>query len=82
MDLSDAIRLKINNLIKENNINASTLSSLAGISRSTLSKFLSGERNLIRLDMIALICKALHITLGDFFNDDLFKDIDIKQITK
>ena len=61
MDLSTAIRMRINNLIIERNINVSKLSTLAGISRSTLSKFLSGKRKIIRLDMIEYICEGLDI---------------------
>ena len=44
VDLSQAVRTRINNLITERNINVSRLSTMAGISRSTLSKFLAGKR--------------------------------------
>lgn len=79
MDLSEAMRIRINNLIKERNLNISKLCTLAGISRSTLSKFLSGHRKIIRLDMIEYICEALNIKLKDFFDDELFDNIDIKE---
>lgn len=79
MDLSEAIRIRINNLIKERNISISKLSTLAGISRSTLSKFLTGKRKLLRIDMIEFICEALEIKLTDFFNDPIFNNIDIKE---
>ena len=78
MDLSKAIRIRITNLIKERNISVSKLSTLAGISRSTLSKFLSGKRKLIRLDMIEYICEGLEIKLKDFFDDKVFDNIEIK----
>jgi len=47
MDLSEAVRIRIHNLINERNLNVSKLCTLAGISRSTLSKFLSGHRKLL-----------------------------------
>ena len=78
MDLSQAIRIRILNLINERNINVSKLSTLAGISRSTLSKFLSGKRKIIRLDMIEYICEGLNIKLKDFFDDVIFDDVEIK----
>ncbi len=78
MDLSQAIRIRINNLINENSLNVSQLSTLAGISRSTLSKFLSGKRKYIRIDIIEYICEALKMKLVDFFNDDVFDNINIK----
>ena len=78
MDLSTAIRMRINNLIIERNINVSKLSTLAGISRSTLSKFLSGKRKIIRLDMIEYICEGLDIKLKEFFDDEIFNNIEMK----
>ena len=77
MDLSQAVRIRINNLIDERNLNVSKLSTLAGISRSTLSKFLAGKRKIIRLDMIEYICEALNMKLKDFFNDSIFDNIEI-----
>ena len=79
MDLSQAIRLRINNLIKERNLNVSKLSTLAGISRATLSKFLSGQRKYLRIDIIEFICEGLDIKLKDFFNDAIFDNIEIKE---
>ena len=65
MDLSQAIRIRIKNLIEERNLNISKLSTLAGISRSTLSKFMSGQRKIIRLDMVEYICEGLNIKLKE-----------------
>lgn len=78
MDLSQAIRIRITNLIKERNINVSKLSTMAGISRSTLSKFLSGKRKIIRLDIIEYICEGLNMKLKDFFNDPVFDNIEME----
>lgn len=78
MDLSKAIRIRITNLIEERNISISKLSTLAGISRSTLSKFMSGQRKIIRFDMIEYICEGLGIKLKDFFNDEVFDNIEME----
>ena len=79
MELSEAIRIRINNLIEERNLNVSKLSTLAGISRATLSKFLSGQRKYLRIDIIEFICEGLEIKLKDFFNDAIFDNIEIKE---
>lgn len=79
MDLSEAIRTRINNLINERNLNVSQLCTLAGISRSTLSKFLAGRRKIIRLDIIEYICEGLNIKLKDFFDDEVFDNIEVKE---
>lgn len=78
MDLFEAIKIRIKNLMIERNLTASKLSSLAGISRSTLSKFMSGKRKSLELKTIEFICEGLDINLKDFFNDSLFDNIDIK----
>ena len=77
LDLSQAIRIRIKNLIDERNLNISKLSTLAGISRSTLSKFMSGQRKIIRLDMVEYICEGLNIKLKEFFDDKIFDNIDM-----
>lgn len=78
VDLSQAVRIRITNLIEERNINVSKLSTMAGISRSTLSKFLAGKRKIIRLDMIEYICEGLNMKLKDFFNDAIFDNIEME----
>ena len=75
MKLSSAIKQRILNLISEREITVSKLSTLAGISRSTLSKFLSGKRKYLHIEIIECICEALNITLKDFFDDPLFNDV-------
>lgn len=78
MDLSKAVRIRIANLIEEKNLNVSKLSTMAGISRATLSKFLSGQRKYLRIDIIEYICEGLDIKLKDFFNDPVFDNIEME----
>jgi len=78
VDLSQAIRIRITNLIEERNLNVSKLSTMAGISRATLSKFLSGQRTYLRIDIIEYICEGLNIKLKDFFNDPIFDSIEME----
>ena len=78
MDLSQAIRIRITNLIEERNLNVSKLSTMAGISRATLSKFLSGQRKYLRIDIIEFICEGLDMELKDFFDDKIFDNIEME----
>lgn len=78
MDLSQAVRIRITKLIKERNLNVSKLSTMAGISRATLSKFLSGQRMYLRIDIIEYICEGLNIKLKEFFDDKIFDNIEMK----
>ena len=78
MELSEAVRIRLNNLLKQYNLNVSQLSTKAGISRSTLSKLLSGKRKYIRLDIVEYICEALNMKLSDFFADPILDNINIQ----
>ena len=78
MDLSQAIRIRITNLIEERNLNVSKLSTMAGISRATLSKFLSVQRKYLRIDIVEYICEGLNMKLKDFFNDEIFDNIEME----
>ena len=78
MDLSQAIRIRITNLIEERNFNVSKLSTMSGITRATLSKFLSGQRKFLRIDIIEYICEGLNMKLKEFFDDKIFDNIEIE----
>lgn len=78
MELSQAIRIRITNLIKERNLNVSKLSTMAGISRATLSKFLSGQRKYLRIDIIEYVCEGLNMKLKEFFDDEIFDNIEME----
>lgn len=77
MYLSSAIKERIINLMKINNINSNKLALSSGINRSTISKFLRGDNKSIKIETITLICQSLNITLKDFFDDKVFDDVEI-----
>lgn len=76
MQLSDAIRKRIKNLLKINNMNIWKLYKATGVSASTLSYFMSGKRELINLKTLLHICEGFGITLKEFFDDPLFIDVE------
>lgn len=76
MQLSDAIRKRITNLLKNNNMNIWKLYKATGVSASTLSYFMSGKRELINLKTLLHICEGFGISLKDFFDDPLFIDVE------
>ena len=67
--------LKIGMVLNEekNNMNIWALCKASGIPCSTISTFMSGKTELIKLDTLLHICEGFNITLGDFFSDELFK---------
>ena len=77
MYLSDAIRIRLKNLIKENNTNGNQLALIAGFNRSNINKFLRKQNKSIKIETISLICQALNIGLKDFFDDKVFDDVEV-----
>ena len=79
MQLSDAIRKRIRNLMEVNGIKSvNAVAKLAGVS-NTLNDFMSNKNNLIRLDILLHICEAFNIQLFQFFNDPVFKDVQYEK---
>ena len=72
MKLSDAIRKRIKFYLKEKNMNVWKLCKMSGIPCSTISTFMSGKTELIKLDTLLHICEWFGITLGEFFTEPMF----------
>lgn len=72
MQLSDAIRKRIKNYLKIKNMKIWDLCKTTGIPCSTISTFMSGKTELIKLDTLLHICEGFNITLGEFFTDSIF----------
>ena len=72
MKLSDAIRKRIKFYLKEKKMNVWTLCKMSGIPCSTISTFMSGKTELIKLDTILHICEGFNIKLGEFFTEPMF----------
>ena len=58
--------------LKEKNMNVWKLCKMSGIPCSTISTFMSGKTELIKLDTLLHICEGFGITLGEFFTDSIF----------
>ena len=72
MKLSDAIRKRIKFYLKEKNMNVWKLCKMSGIPCSTISTFMSGKTELIKLDTLLHICEGFNTTLGEFFTEPMF----------
>lgn len=77
MKVTDAITKRILNLCKERNITINKLGTISGVEPSTITSIFYGKSKNPGIVTIKLICDGLEITLFDFFNDELFKTIDL-----
>ena len=76
MSIGEATRLRIQELCRENNITLNKLSTICGITQSTLNNIISGRNNSATVSTIKKICDGLEITIQDFFNAEIFKDLE------
>lgn len=76
MNVGAAVRLRIVELCHERNITVNKLSTLCGITQSTLSNIIGGRNNSTTVSTIKKICDGLEISLVDFFQSDLFYNLE------
>lgn len=78
MTISEAVSKRILNLCNNYNISINKLATISYLTQSTIQSLINGDSNNPKLLTITRICYGLNISLSDFFDDDLFKNLDIK----
>jgi len=76
MTISEATQKRIIELCKERNITINKLATLSGITQSTLNNIIKGNSKTPTLQTIVYLCAGFNIELIEFFNSNLFKDLD------
>ena len=76
MNIGEASKNRILELCKENNISINKLSTMSGITQSTLNNIVSGRNNSPTVSTIKKICDGLEITIFDFFNTEDFLNLE------
>lgn len=76
MVVSEAINLRIKELLEEHNLSVYKLSYRAGISNSIISDFKRGKVKEPTISSIIHICEGFDIELKDFFDSPYFKDVE------
>ncbi|MCL2605605.1 MAG: helix-turn-helix domain-containing protein [Defluviitaleaceae bacterium] len=72
----EAVRQRIINLCKENGITINKLATKSGVTQSTLNNIINVGSNNPTVSTVAKLCDGLNITLRDFFNDDIFIEVE------
>ncbi len=73
---SEAINLRITELLKERNISVYKLSYLASISNSIISDFRRGKVKEPSISSLIHICEGFDISLKEFFDSPYFTDVE------
>lgn len=76
MNIGEATRLRIKELCLKNNITVNKLSTISGITQSTLNNIISSRNNSTTISTIKKICDGLEISVQDFFNSPLFENLE------
>ncbi len=76
MNAGEATRLRIKELCREKNITVNKLSTVCGITQSTLNNIISGRNNSTTISTIKKICDGLDISIQEFFNSELFLNLE------
>lgn len=76
MNIGCAVKLRIIELCDENKITVNKLSTLCGITQSTLNNIVSGRNNSTTVSTVKKICDGLNISIAEFFNSELFYNLE------
>ncbi len=76
MTIGEAIRQRIIELCQEHDISINKLSSMSGVTQSTVNNIVSGRNNSTTVSTIKKLCDGLGITIHEFFNSELFEALE------
>ena len=78
MNVSKAVAKRIRELCDEKNISINKLAIMSGLTQSTLQSIICGKSHNPTILTLVRICDSLDIELKEFFDSNLFNDIDME----
>ena len=82
MKIKDAVAQRIIDLCKEKNIAINALGNISGVNPSTIYSILNTKSQNPGVVTLQKICDGLEISIRDFFDVELFDDIEQEIILK
>lgn len=76
MRSNEALRRRIRELCQIRGVTLNGLGRLCGVTQSTLNNIVSGRNNSVTLSTIQKICDGLDMDLAEFFDSDLFRNVE------
>lgn len=76
MNIGEAVRDRILELCQERNVSVNRLSSMSGVTQSTVNNIVSGRNNSTTISTIKKLCDGLDIPIEEFFHSELFKNLE------
>ena len=76
MNISQAVIKRIFELCDEHGITVNALSNISGVTQSTVSDIVNGTTYNAGVATIKKLCDGLEITVRQFFDSDLFDELE------
>ena len=76
MSVNEAVKERILELCRQNQISLNKLCINSGVTQSTLNNFVSGRNRSITLSTLKKLCDGLDISITAFFTSPLFEDLE------
>ena len=76
MCIGEAVRLRIVELCQQQDISVNKLSNISGVTQSTVNNIVSGRNRSATISTIKKLCDGFGITIQDFFDCELFRDLE------
>ena len=76
MNIGEAVKERILQLCREQNISINKLCSMSGVTQSTVNNIISGRNHSATISTIKKLCDGLGISIEEFFCSDLFRGLE------
>ena len=76
MNIGEAVRERILELCRERDISINRLSSMSGVTQSTVNNIVSGRNRSTTISTIKKLCDGLGITIEEFFHSDQVRELE------
>jgi len=76
MTIKEAVVARFQEIMKEKNLKTNELANRAGVTPSSVYSMLDPRRKEITVNLVKKLCDGLDMTLGEFFSDKLFDELE------
>jgi DNA-binding Xre family transcriptional regulator len=76
MKVKDMVAKRFEQLCNDRKIKLNELANISGVTPSTVYSMMDENRRDISINTIKKLCDGLEISLREFFDDDIFDDIE------
>ena len=76
MNIGQAVKERILELCREQNISVNKLCTMSGVTQSTVNNIINNRNNSTTIATIKKLCDGLNITVEEFFSSEIFRNLD------